>query len=101
MITVSDHPHPHIRVIYEVKEIPATCGMKVIYNCVEIVRQKGQLIRYTSGDYETDLAADRSDGRILTNLQEHSSVAAYQKLIAAKPEERYKLIMKGDVVPPS
>ena len=93
--------HPYIQVIYGVKEIPATYGMDILYEYVEIVRRRGPSLKYSSGNYQTDISLARIDGSILNNLQEHQSVAAYEKLIAAKPEERYKLIMTGKVVPPA
>lgn len=92
--------HPYIQVIYEVKEIPTTYGMDIVYGYVEIVRRRGPSLKYESGNYQTDISLARIDGAILNNLQEDKSVAAYEKLSAAKPEERYKLIMSGEVVPP-
>ena len=83
------------------KEIPATYGMDIFYRYVEIVRKRGPSLKYESGNYERDISLARIEGRILNNLQVHHSVAAYEKLIAAKPQERYKLIMRGEVVPPA
>jgi hypothetical protein len=93
--------HPYIRVVYQLKEISATYGMDILYEYVEIVRKRGASLKYSSGNYQTDISLARIDGSILNNLQEHQSVAAYEKLVAAKPKERYKLIMRGEVVPPA
>ena len=93
--------HPYIQVIYEVKEIPATHGMDIVYGYVEIVRKSGPSLKYESGNYRTDISLARIDGAILNNLQEDRSVAAYEKLVAAKAQERDKLILSGEVVPPS
>ena len=87
--------------VYQVKEISGTYAVNVLYECVEIVRRRGPSLKYSSGNYQTDISLARIDGSILNNLQEHHSVAAYEKLVAAKPEERYKLIMTGQIVPPS
>ena len=93
--------HPYIRVVYHVKEISGRYGMDIVYGHVEIVRTRGPSLKYETGNYETDISLARIDGSILNNLQEHHSVAAYEKLAAAKPEERYRLIMRGGVVRPS
>jgi hypothetical protein len=93
--------HPYIRVVYQVKEIPGTYGMDVLYECVEIVRTRGPSLKYSSGNYQTDISLARIDGAILNNLQEHHSLAAFEKLVAAKPKERYRLIMSGQATPPS
>jgi hypothetical protein len=93
--------HPYIQVIFQVKEIPATYGMDIVYRYVEIVRKRGPSLKYESGNYERDISLARIDGAILNNLQEDKSVAAYEKLAAARPEDRYRLIMKREVVPPT
>jgi hypothetical protein len=92
--------YPYLRVVYEMKEIPATSCMEVIYCYVEIVRKTGVPLKYSSGDYKTDISCARSDGSILTSLQEHSSVASFERLRSAKPEERYTLIRAGKIIPP-
>jgi hypothetical protein len=92
--------HPYIRVVYRVKEISGTDGVDILYEYVEIVRRRGPSLKYSSGNYETDISLARIDGSILNNLQEHQSVADYQRLVAAKPEKRYKLIISGEVTPP-
>jgi hypothetical protein len=92
--------HPYIQVIYEVKEIPVTYGMDIVYRYVEIVRNRRPSLKYESGNYQTDISSARIDGAILNNLQEDKSVAAYEKLAAVKPEKRHKLIISGEVTPP-
>jgi hypothetical protein len=92
--------HPYIRVVYRVKEIQGTYAVDILYECVEIIRRRGPSLKYSSGNYQTDISLARIDGAILNNLQEDKSVAAYEELAAAKPEKRYKLIISGEVTPP-
>ena len=67
---------------------------------LKLFASAGHPLKYESGNYRTDISLARIDGAILNNLQEDRSVAAYEKLVAAKPQERYKLILSGEVVPP-
>jgi hypothetical protein len=78
--------HAYIQADNQLKEISRTYGMKVLYECVEIVRRRGLSLAYSSGNYETDISLARIDGSILNNRQKHPSVANYEKLVAAKPE---------------
>jgi hypothetical protein len=78
--------HAYIQAVNQVKEISGTYGMKVLYECAEIVRRCGLSLIHSSGNYETDISLARIDGSILKNRQEHPSLANYEKLVAAKPE---------------
>jgi hypothetical protein len=91
--------HPYIRVVYRTKESSGTYAMDILYEYVEIVRRRGPSLKYSSGNYQADISLARIDGRILKKLQEHHSVADYEKLAAAKPEKRYKLMISGEVTP--
>jgi hypothetical protein len=83
---VSEHAYAYIQAVNQAKEISGTYGMKVLCECVEIVRRRGLSLTYSSGNYETDTSLARIDGSILNNRQEHPSVANHEKLLAAKPE---------------
>jgi hypothetical protein len=93
--------HPYIRVVYQVKENSGSLRMDILYEYVEIVRRRGASLKYSSGNYETDISLARIDGAILNNLQHDKSIADYEKLVAAKPADRYQLIVTGKVVPPA
>ncbi len=99
-VSLTLNAHPYIRVLYRVQEKPGSYAVDILYKCVEIVRRRGPSLKYSSGNYQTDISLARIDGAILNSLQEDHSVTDYEKLIVANPEKRYKLIISGEVTPP-
>ena len=66
------------------KEILGSHAVDVNYESVEIVRRRGSYLKYSSGNYQTDISLARIDGAILDHLQEHYSVMDDEKLVAGK-----------------
>jgi hypothetical protein len=72
---------------------PNSFAIDVTYRHVQIVCPGEAPVKYSSGNFRKDIAEARSEAqRQIANLQEHESVALCEKLLTAKPEERYGLL---------
>jgi hypothetical protein len=85
---------PYIELIYEWNQPRVdNVGIDILYSHVQIVQQGQEPMRYDkNGNYEADLKVARADGRVISGLQEHESVALFEKLVKAKRDERDRIL---------
>jgi hypothetical protein len=67
----------------------------VIYVSVQLVAVNKEPTSYATGNYQRDIAQARFDGWSLGDVLEDPTVALFENLVSAKPEERYAVLARN------
>ena len=86
---------PYIEVLYETTERQNSVEVDIRYVQVQIVRTERTSI-YSTGNYAFDVSRAQLDGRVVDKIQNHPSIATYERLAATAPNERYKFLTGAD-----
>jgi hypothetical protein len=67
----------------------------VIYVSVQLLPVNKEPTSYATGNYQRDIAQARFDGWSLGDVLEDPTVALFESLVNAKPEERYAVLARN------
>jgi hypothetical protein len=67
----------------------------VIYVSVQLAPVNKEPTSYATGNYQRDIAQARFDGWSLGDVLEDPTVALFESLVNAKPEERYAVLARN------